>query len=416
MDILSRNLDGAGPLRTVSSALLVRKGQGITDRTAATRLGRQTGARWVVFGTLLAAGPDSVRLTAQIVDAQDGGSVGEIDVRENDARMDRVTDSATVGLIRELGRKLPIGAVRQSAFAAVALPVLRSFLRGEQFFRRTAWDSAMAYYQHAVSLDSGFAIGWRRMNGVRGCGRKGFRGDPLAHEFGLRAGSLNRGLAPRDSLLITADSLSEALFGQLADTVWREHRARLFKHPQCGGAALPRRSGSLVRARGGTLPLAHPGPDDAGWRSGSFRSGHRARLRFRAGLCASNRAGVPTGTAGGGSALSRCLSGTQSDRSEQRGDGPGRQAHGPSPELLRYCAPARIRIELRALCHTLGDTSPPGLDRDGRKGGAFTAPQQAERRTGVRPAGGPEMGACPSTGRSRTPTRGVRSGRKLFAR
>jgi eukaryotic-like serine/threonine-protein kinase len=228
VDILSRNLDGAGPLRTVSSALLVRKGRSITDRGNAARLGWQTGARWVVFGSLLPAGPDSIRLTAEIVDARSGGSVGEIDVRESDARMDRVTDSATVGLIRELGRKLPIGAVRQGAFAAVDLPVLRSFLRGEQFFRRTAWDSAMAYYQHAVSLDSGFAIGWRRMNGVRGCGRKGFRGDPLAHEFGLRAGSLNRGLAPRDSLLITADSLSEALFDQLADTVWREHRARLF--------------------------------------------------------------------------------------------------------------------------------------------------------------------------------------------
>jgi serine/threonine-protein kinase len=118
--------------------------------------------------------------------------------------------------------------VRQSPLAAVSLPVLRSFLRGEQFFRHTAWDSAMAYYGRAVALDSGFAIGWRRMNGVRGCGRKGFKGDPLAHEFGLRAGALNRGLAPRDSLLIAADSLSEALFEQLGDTLWREHHRRLF--------------------------------------------------------------------------------------------------------------------------------------------------------------------------------------------
>ena len=188
MDILSRNLDGAGPLRTVSSALLVRKGRGIADRDDAARLGWQTGARWVVFGSLLPAGPDSIRLTAQIVDAQSGGSVGEVDVRENNARMDRVTDSATVGLIRELGRKLPIGAVRQSAFAAVDLPVLRSFLRGEQFFRRTAWDFAMAYYQHAVSLDSGFAIGWRRMNGVRGCGRKGFRETPWPMSSGFERG------------------------------------------------------------------------------------------------------------------------------------------------------------------------------------------------------------------------------------
>jgi serine/threonine-protein kinase len=228
VDVLARSLDGAGPLRTVSPVLLARKGRSVGDHDAAARLGRSTGARWVVFGSLIPAGPDSVRLVAQISDAQSGGSIGEIDLRESAARVDRLTDSTTVGLIRELGRRVPIGAVRQSPLAAVSLPVLRSFLRGEQFFRHTAWDSAMAYYGRAVALDSGFAIGWRRMNGVRGCGRKGFKGDPLAHEFGLRAGALNRGLAPRDSLLIAADSLSEALFEQLGDTLWREHHHRLF--------------------------------------------------------------------------------------------------------------------------------------------------------------------------------------------
>ena len=228
VDVLSRNLDGAGPLRTVSPSLLVHHWQGAGDRAAAVRLGRRTGARWVVLGSLVPAGPDSIRLAATILDARSGAPVGEIDVRENGARMDRLTDSATVRLIGELGRRLPIGALRQSSLAGVGLPVLRLFLRGEQFYRRTAWDSAMAYYEHAVSLDSGFAIAWRRMNGVRGCGRKGFRGDPLAHEWGLRAGALNRGLAPRDSLLIAADSLSEALFAQLGDSVWREHQDRLF--------------------------------------------------------------------------------------------------------------------------------------------------------------------------------------------
>ncbi len=228
VDVLSRNLDGAGPLRTVSPALLVHHWRGAGDRAAAVRLGRRSGARWVVLGSLVPAGPDSIRLAATILDARSGGPIGEIDVRENQARIDRLTDSATVRLIGELGRRLPIGTPRQSSLAGVSLPVLRSFLRGEQFYRRTVWDSAMVYYEHAISLDSGFAIAWRRMNGVRGCGRKGFRGDPLAHEWGLRAGALNRGLARRDSLLIAADSLSEALFDQLGDSVWREQRGRLF--------------------------------------------------------------------------------------------------------------------------------------------------------------------------------------------
>jgi len=228
VDLLSRSLDGAGPLRTVSPTLVIHRWSGRADPVSAAELARRTGAGLALFGSLVRAGTDSVRLTATLLDVITERPIGEIELHDVSSRIDRLADSAAVGALRELGRVRPIGAVRQIALGARTLPVLRAFLRGEQFFRRTAWDSAMTHYERATALDSTFAVAWRRMGGVRGCGRIGFKGDPLALEYGLRAGALNRRLAPRDSLLVTADSLFGALFQELGDPAWREHHSRLY--------------------------------------------------------------------------------------------------------------------------------------------------------------------------------------------
>ena len=44
VDLLARNLDGAGPLRTVSPTLVVRRWEGRADRTSAASLARSVGA------------------------------------------------------------------------------------------------------------------------------------------------------------------------------------------------------------------------------------------------------------------------------------------------------------------------------------------------------------------------------------
>jgi len=226
VDVLSRNLDGAGPLRTVSPTVVVRRWNGRADPTAAGDLGHRTGARLAVFGQLVATTADSVRLTATLFDVAAGRSVGEIELREASARMDRLADSATVALLRELGRTRPIGAVRLASLGSTSLPALKSFLRGEQFFRRTSWDSAAAYYQRAVALDSTFALALNRISTVLGWQRLGE--DSLSRAYALRAGGFNHGLPPRESLLVAAESLEAVLFGYREDTVWMTHARRLF--------------------------------------------------------------------------------------------------------------------------------------------------------------------------------------------
>jgi serine/threonine-protein kinase len=131
--------------------------------------------------------------------------------------------------LRELGRTRPIGAVRSAAIGSRSLPALKAFLRGEQAYRRTQWDSALAFYRQAVDLDSTFAPALRRVGNVLGW--QGIAGDDVAREFLARAGRFNRGLAPRDSLLVLADSLTSALYGFDADPDWwarsRRHAATL---------------------------------------------------------------------------------------------------------------------------------------------------------------------------------------------
>jgi eukaryotic-like serine/threonine-protein kinase len=50
VDLLSRNLDGAGPLRSVPPTTIIRRWSGRADRLSASELGRRTSAGLIVFG------------------------------------------------------------------------------------------------------------------------------------------------------------------------------------------------------------------------------------------------------------------------------------------------------------------------------------------------------------------------------
>ena len=125
--------------------------------------------------------------------------------------------------------RLKAVAARASGFGSHALPALRAFLHGEQFFRRTEWDSARTSYERAVELDSTFALAFWRLGTIRGW--QGGIGDSLGAVYSQRAAALNRGLPPRESLLIMSDSLMSAapdITRQVPDSAGREILRRLF--------------------------------------------------------------------------------------------------------------------------------------------------------------------------------------------
>jgi serine/threonine-protein kinase len=231
VDLLSRNLDGAGPLRAVPPTTVIRRGEGRADAESAAERGRRTGAGLALYGSLLTAGRDSVRLRATLYDVGAQRTVEELQADDAADRVDRAADSLTLRVLRAIGRTRAIGAVRLAPFSSTSLPALKAFLQGEQYFRHTKWDSASTYYQRAITLDSGFALALRRESYVLGWIRTGY--DSLSNAYALAAGARNRGLSSRDSLLILGDSLMSSLFrtGPFAihaDSAWGARLRRTF--------------------------------------------------------------------------------------------------------------------------------------------------------------------------------------------
>ncbi len=227
VDIMSRNLDGAGPLHSVSPTLVVRKWSGRADPVSAASLARRTGARLALYGQVVAGRADSIRLTATLLDAGSGQPVADFELRGQATAMDLMTDSLTVALLRELGKTRSIGAVRLTSLGSRSLPALKAFLQGEQHFRRMELDSALAFYRRAIEIDSTFALALNRAS--ISLGWKVVGGDSLSNVYALRAGENNRGLPPRDSLLVAADSVSAVAYRYFADTDFAAHVRRLFQ-------------------------------------------------------------------------------------------------------------------------------------------------------------------------------------------
>jgi len=206
VDVLSRNLDGAGALRAVPATVAVRRWQGRSDAQSARELGKRTGARLVLFGGLLQAG-DSVRATVILLDATTGHSLAEIERRDVTSRFDRLTDSLTVAVLRELGRSRHSDLARATSSPTKSLGALKAYLQGEQFYRVAQWDSAQSWFERAVGLDSSFALAYHRLAAVRAWRDPKDVPDSMTFVLMRRTSWFPLGLAPRERLLATVDSM-----------------------------------------------------------------------------------------------------------------------------------------------------------------------------------------------------------------
>jgi serine/threonine-protein kinase len=239
VDILSRNLDGAGPIRTVSPTVSIRRFR--TDSAklhGATRgmadvIGGASKAQYVIYGNLSGSGVD-VSLRGGLVDMV-GNSEEPYEIVKKTP--EAATDSLTLFVLESIRRSKRLGAVKQSSLGSRSVPALKAFLQGEQLYRRTSWDSAAVAYGQAISFDSTFALALRRAARVAGWQKSG--SDSTARQLQLRAGRNNHGLSPRDSLLVLADSLSAALSSQSIDSLDWKNAARLFSTVDTAAARYP---------------------------------------------------------------------------------------------------------------------------------------------------------------------------------
>jgi len=203
VDVLSRNVDGAGPIRAVSPSVAVKQWEGRADRASATAFAKKVGAQVVLYGQLQSIGNDLVDAKVWIANAEGDAAPTEVDARDSSSRMDRITDSLSVRVLSVLGREHTVGPARLASLGSGSLPAIKAFLQGAQYFRRTQWDSAAASFQEAVTLDTSFAIAYGMLGQALGWTEGG--GSSGSTEAYTKAGNLLRpGISPRDSLLIMA--------------------------------------------------------------------------------------------------------------------------------------------------------------------------------------------------------------------
>jgi serine/threonine-protein kinase len=213
VDVLARNLDGAGPLRTVPTSVVLRRWQGPADRATAAALGTATGAGLVAFGDLAVRGADSVTLSLTLLDVTKNTIEGEVEVSGPTDRINDLADSLGRRVLGALGRERPIAAVRQGPLGATSLPALKDFLQGEQWYRRGEWDSALVYYDEAISDDSTFSLALGRMALVLGWNPPTQSKYKDGEEYWQQAVRYRAGQSTLDSLIMAAGVLNE-----IADT------------------------------------------------------------------------------------------------------------------------------------------------------------------------------------------------------
>jgi TolB-like protein len=207
VDVMSRSLDGAGALHTVPASVVIRRWQGRADARSARALGEATGARLVLFGGLLAAG-DSVRAMVNLLDVETGRTLAEIEERDVPDRIDRLSDSLVIAVLRELGRSRRIDMAHATSSPTISIAALKAYLQGEQFYRAALWDSAQTRFERALSVDTTFALAYHRLAAVRRWRDAKFLPDTITYALMRRPSRFPRGLGPRERLLASIDSLS----------------------------------------------------------------------------------------------------------------------------------------------------------------------------------------------------------------
>jgi tetratricopeptide (TPR) repeat protein len=139
----------------------------------------------------------------------------------------QLVDQLSLDLVREIWRsKEPVPSLRVSGLTTGSLAAMREYLTGEQYYRRSAWDSAQAAFARAVEQDSTFALAHYRL--AMALGWKGGYGTQRAAAASAAAERYGDRLPPRERALVVAYQLFSKGRLAAADSM----RAYVALHPE----------------------------------------------------------------------------------------------------------------------------------------------------------------------------------------
>jgi serine/threonine-protein kinase len=229
VDLLSRDLDGAGDLHAVDATTVLSAARkddyGDLDVEAGQRLARRVGATRFLLGSVTAIGSEA-RIDAKIYDGASSPTVvlSSATVTGDTTRivelLDKLAANLLAGRFRGAGDHVPLIA----ATTTQSLGALRAFLDGEERLRRGDYDKALEPFQLAVQLDTAFALAHYRVALIGSALER-----PTLVGPGIEAALRHEDrLAPRDRRLLDAFA---ALVDGRPDDAEREYRALLEDYP-----------------------------------------------------------------------------------------------------------------------------------------------------------------------------------------
>lgn len=235
VDLLSRDLDGAGDLRTVDAGTILTAAaqnhrDGVLDVERGRIVARRVGAGLYVLGSVHAVG-ERVRIQAALYDVADAsaGAKTQATVEGDSARLFELVDRLSAQLMVKRGRGAVTRLSETAAITTRSLVALKAYLDGERRLRAASLqpvriDSAITMFQQAITEDSTFALAQYRMAVAAGWANR----PAMATAAAGRALTLSDRLTERDRRLLTAyvDFRRGA-----ANSAERQYRAILHDYP-----------------------------------------------------------------------------------------------------------------------------------------------------------------------------------------
>jgi tetratricopeptide (TPR) repeat protein len=211
VDLLSRNLDGAGDSRTVDpgtilTAIARSDGQGLMDAERGRAIALRVGAGMFVLGSVNAVG-GRLRIQAALYEqaAERAAAQTQAAVEGDSAQLFALVDRLSAQLLAKWGSGATSRLMETAAITTSSLVALKAFLDGEHRLRSASLqtaklDSAIAMFQQAVADDSAFALAHYRMAVAAGWANRA----GLSTAAATRALAASNRLGERDRRLLTA--------------------------------------------------------------------------------------------------------------------------------------------------------------------------------------------------------------------
>ena len=204
VDLMSTNLDAIGGITTVEPRTVLQRwkerGSAI-DLEGALAVGEAVDAGAVILGSVVATG-SAVRLTADLY-AKDGEKLATAQVNGHADSVLSLVDGLSLALMRDVWRSNePLPSIRVAGLTTTSIGAMRAYLRGEQHYRKSAWDSAEVAFGEAVAEDSTFALAQYRL--AMTYGWTGNANSPQAAAAGTAAVRYASRLPPEERSLVIA--------------------------------------------------------------------------------------------------------------------------------------------------------------------------------------------------------------------